>query len=118
MASIISVLQLEQRRRKNGVSLESVAETTKISTRFLRAIESEEFDKLPGGVFNTNYIRQYAACIGFPEEKLLEVYNTRVREAELDLLALENQVAQRRSAKPSGSRFFSWLRNPAAAERT
>ena len=118
MASIISVLQLEKHRRQSGVSLESVAETTKISTRFLRAIESEEFDKLPGGVFNTNYIRQYAACIGFPETKLLEVYNTRVREAELDLIALENQVAQRRNAKPSGSRFFSWLRSPAQAERT
>jgi cytoskeletal protein RodZ len=78
------MLHLEQIRRRNGVSLQQVAETTKISTYFLRAIESEEFDKLPGGVFNTSYIRQYAAVIGFPEAKLLECYfhSETARQAE------------------------------------
>lgn len=121
MAPNMGVLQLEQHRRKSGVSLESIAEQTKISSRFLRAIECEEFEKLPGGVFNTSYIRQYAACVGFPEEKLLEVYTSRMQEKEdLDLLALERQVAQHRAAaKGSGSRrsWFNWFRNP-AAERT
>jgi cytoskeletal protein RodZ len=121
MASTVCALQLEQRRRKSGVSLESIAEKTKISSRFLRAIECEEFDKLPGGVFNTSYIRQYAACIAFPEDKLLEVYNSRMQEKEeLDLLTLQRQVAQHRAAaRPSGSRrsWFNWFRSP-AAERT
>ena len=60
--------------RKTGISLEAISDRTKISTSYLRAIESEEFDKLPGGVFNTNYIRQYASAIGFSEKRLLEVY--------------------------------------------
>lgn len=74
MASTKCMLRLEEKRRKQGVSLEQIAESTKISTRFLRAIESEEFDKLPGGIFNTNYIRQYAAAIGVPDQRLLECY--------------------------------------------
>jgi cytoskeletal protein RodZ len=75
--SISSVLQLERLRRKSGVSLEAISNRTKISTSYLRAIESEEFDKLPGGVFNTNYIRQYACEIGFSEERLLELYQVK-----------------------------------------
>jgi cytoskeletal protein RodZ len=74
VASISSVLQLEQLRRKAGVSLEAISDQTKISTSYLRAIESEEFDKLPGGVFDTNFIRQYACAIGFSEKRLLEQY--------------------------------------------
>jgi cytoskeleton protein RodZ len=74
--STTTVLQLENVRKQNGVSLEQISDNTKISTHFLRAIESEEFEKLPGGVFNTNYIRQYASAIGFAESKLLEHYNS------------------------------------------
>ena len=74
MSSSTTMLRLEEIRKRRGVSLEQISDKTKISTRFLRAIETEEFEKLPGGVFNTNYIRQYAAAIDFAEEKLLEQY--------------------------------------------
>jgi cytoskeleton protein RodZ len=73
-----SALNLEQVRRRKGISLESIADKTKISSRFLRAIESEEFDKLPGGIFNTNYIRQYAAAIDVPGERILNLYQAKV----------------------------------------
>ncbi len=68
-------LNLENRRLDQGLSLETIADSTKISIRFLRAIEDEEFDKLPGGIFNTSYLRQYAAAVGFDESKLLNHYN-------------------------------------------
>jgi cytoskeleton protein RodZ len=71
MPSGTTVLRLEEARKRKGVSLEQISNTTKISTSFLRAIETEEFEKLPGGVFNSNYIRQYADAIGFPVEKLI-----------------------------------------------
>jgi transcriptional regulator with XRE-family HTH domain len=62
-------------RQKRGVTLEQIAESTKISMRFLRAIEDEEFEKLPGGIFSTSYLRQYASEIGFDESELLSRYN-------------------------------------------
>jgi len=68
-------LDLTQSRRIKGVSLEEIAERTKISLRFLMAIEAEEFEKLPGGIFNTSYLRQYAHAIGFDETELLACYD-------------------------------------------
>jgi cytoskeletal protein RodZ len=70
-------LNLQGRRVDRGLSLEKIAESTKISIRFLRAIEEEEFEKLPGGIFNRSYLRQYANAIGFDENKLLNFYSRR-----------------------------------------
>jgi cytoskeletal protein RodZ len=67
-------LNLPRFRKKAGVSLEEIAQRTKISTRFLRAIEDEQFDQLPGGIFSTSYLRQYAAAIGYDEEALVAYY--------------------------------------------
>ena len=116
MASMITVLQLEQLRRRTGVSLQSISETTKIGTTYLRAIESEEFEKLPGGVFNTNFIRQYAAAIGFPEQELLALYNART--AALDE-SEANQAAEPVATSGGFFRsFLNWLRNPSPLARS
>lgn len=73
-----AAVDLRQARINAGRSLEDIANRTKISLRFLRAIEAEEFEKLPGGIFNTSYLRQYAAEIGLPAEPLLQVYRSRM----------------------------------------
>jgi cytoskeletal protein RodZ len=65
-------------RQARGITLEQIADATKISMRFLRAIEDEEFEKLPGGIFNTSYIRQYARAIEEEETELLAYYNRKM----------------------------------------
>jgi len=45
------------------LSIEDVARQTKISQRYLKAIEADKFDVLPGLIFARNFIRQYAAAI-------------------------------------------------------
>ncbi|MCP5109577.1 MAG: helix-turn-helix domain-containing protein [bacterium] len=70
-----SVPGLSQHRARRGVTLEQIAQSTKISLRFLRAIEAEQFEQLPGGIFNTSYIRQYAAAVGLDEDTLLASYH-------------------------------------------
>jgi cytoskeletal protein RodZ len=74
MPSSKTGLGLAQIRARKGVALAHVAEKTKISMFFLRAIEDEQFSKLPGGVFDRNYLRQYAEAVGINEAKLLERY--------------------------------------------
>jgi len=74
MKEELSVLGLATIRRNRGISLEQIANSTKISVRSLEAIERGDFHKLPGGIYNTSYIRQYARAIGFPEDDLLHVY--------------------------------------------
>jgi cytoskeletal protein RodZ len=61
------------RSRKN-IPLATISSATKIAARYLEAIERGHFAKLPGGVYNTSYIRQYARAIDFDEEELLASY--------------------------------------------
>jgi len=70
-----SILGLASIRRNRGVSLEQIAESTKISVRLLAAIEHGDFLKLPGGIYNTSYIRQYARAIDYDESVLLAFYH-------------------------------------------
>ncbi len=65
-------LPLREHRVRSRVSLEEIAEQTKITKRFLEAIEEADYDSLPGGVFRTSYIRQYASAIGYDAELILE----------------------------------------------
>jgi len=63
-------------RRQRGLSLEQIAETTKISLGYLRAIEESRFERLPGGIYDINYLRQYARAIEFDEEELIRHYRS------------------------------------------
>jgi cytoskeletal protein RodZ len=76
-----SVLGLTTIRRNRGISLEQIAASTKISVRSLQAIEHGDFGKLPGGIYNTSYIRQYARAIDYDEVAILTYYNTQMADA-------------------------------------
>jgi cytoskeletal protein RodZ len=65
---------LKSWRLKKGISLEAIAASTKLSVRQLDAIECGDFKKLPGGIYNTNYLKQYARAIDFDEVDLLAFY--------------------------------------------
>lgn len=81
-----SILGLTTIRRNRGISLEQIAQSTKINIRSLRAIEGGDFKKLPGGIYNTSYIRQYAQAIDFDEAELLAYYRV-----QTGVVAAENQ---------------------------
>ena|SRR5581483_11927590 len=76
------VLGLATIRKNRGISLTQIAESTKISVRSLEAIERGDFHKLPGGIYNTNYIRQYARAIDYDESILLSYYHQTVGSAD------------------------------------
>ncbi len=69
-------LNLAALRESKGISLRQIADTTKISLRFLQAIEEGKFDLLPGGIYDRSYIRQYARAIDLEESELLAYYNS------------------------------------------
>jgi cytoskeletal protein RodZ len=69
-----SFLGLATIRRNRGITLRQIAESTKIGIRSLEAIEQGEFKKLPGGIYTTSYIRQYARAIDYDESELLAIY--------------------------------------------
>jgi len=54
-----------------GLSLEDVADATKIRPQYLTALEAFEIDKLPSRPFATGYVRAYARMLGVEEEQVL-----------------------------------------------
>ncbi len=74
-------LELAAIRKNRGITLEQIANTTKIGVRTLDAIERCDFGKLPGGIYDTSYIRQYARAIDFDEEAILAIYRRERGEA-------------------------------------
>jgi cytoskeleton protein RodZ len=65
---------LKREREMRGVSLEEISAATRISTRFLEALESDQWDQLPGGVFNRGFIRSIARFLGLDEDSLVAEY--------------------------------------------
>ncbi|MGA3292545.1 MAG: helix-turn-helix transcriptional regulator [Candidatus Acidiferrales bacterium] len=72
---------LKRERELRGVSLQEVSAATRISTRFLEAIENEQWDQLPGGVFNRGFIRAIARFLGLDEDGLIAEYALETRGA-------------------------------------
>ncbi|HYX29301.1 MAG TPA: helix-turn-helix domain-containing protein [Pyrinomonadaceae bacterium] len=72
--------KLRLAREARGIALREISEQTRISMRYLEAIETEDYKRLPGGIFNRSFIRAYAKFIGFDEHTALEDYARTLRE--------------------------------------
>ncbi len=72
--------QLRLAREARGITLREISEQTRISTRYLEAIEADDYKRLPGGIFNKSFIKAYAKYIGFDEKEALEAYTRTARE--------------------------------------
>lgn len=67
--------RLKRERELREVSLEEVAKSTRIGSRFLEALENEQWERLPGGIFNRGFVRAVAHYLGLSEEDLLSEYD-------------------------------------------
>jgi cytoskeletal protein RodZ len=67
--------RLKRERELREVSPNEVVVATRISLRFLEALENENWDKLPGGIFNRGFVRAIARYLGLDEEDLLAEYD-------------------------------------------
>jgi hypothetical protein len=88
-------------RRSLGITLEQIADATKIGVRCLRAIEQGDFRALPGGIYNVSYIRQYARAIGYNEQALLAFYRRSI--------APRPAALPRPAPPPPNPGFWAWM---------
>src|SRR5580700_6945310 len=85
--------RLKREREMREVSLKEVTTATRIGPRFLEALENEEWDKLPGGIFNRGFVRSIARYLGLDEENLLAEYDMARGEQSLPVpQAYENKI--------------------------
>jgi cytoskeleton protein RodZ len=101
-----SVFHEARNRRK--IDLSEVEAATRIRVRYLRAIENEEWDVLPGGVYTRGFIRTYAGFLGLDGERLAEDYRKSVEGAQRgpapeSAAALGSPPPERRWPLPRGS---------------
>jgi transcriptional regulator with XRE-family HTH domain len=65
---------LQSAREGRGLSLDELANRTKINVRLLRALESNNLEALPNGIFMRGYLRAYAREVGLDPDALVESY--------------------------------------------
>jgi cytoskeleton protein RodZ len=68
---------LREARLRQRVDIDEVEQATKIRAKYLRALESEEFDRLPGSTFVRTFLRTYAEYLGLDSQLLLEEFRQR-----------------------------------------
>jgi len=67
--------RLKREREMREVSMEELTKATRISVRFIEALENENWERLPGGVFGHGFVRTIARYLGLDEEALLGEYD-------------------------------------------
>jgi cytoskeleton protein RodZ len=92
--------RLKREREMRGVSLEEVSAATRISTRFLAALETEQWDRLPGGIFNRGFVRAVAHYLGLDEEALIAEYAAATNDRPAFAVTAKSLPKSRRPARP------------------
>jgi cytoskeleton protein RodZ len=91
--------KLRLARETRGIALRDISEQTRISMRYLESIESDDYRRLPGGIFNRSFIRAYAKFIGYDEDQAMEEYARTLRE--------RGESDEESSAKPYKSLVYT-----------
>jgi cytoskeleton protein RodZ len=65
---------LREARMRERIDVSEIEAKTKIRAKYLRALENEEWDLLPGPTFVKSFLRTYAQALGLDEKALLEEY--------------------------------------------
>jgi cytoskeletal protein RodZ len=78
--------RLKRERELREVAPNEIVVATRISLRFLEALENEDWDKLPGGIFNRGFVRAIARYLGLNEETLLAEYDLAHGDESADAL--------------------------------
>jgi cytoskeletal protein RodZ len=77
---------LRKARLSRGIALKDITAETKISPRYLQALEQENFAQLPGGILGKGMVRAYAAAVGLDQDEWIERFlrATAASEPEAD----------------------------------
>jgi len=101
--------ELKREREFREISLREISEATKINMRMLEAIEKDNYQLLPGGIFNRNFIRAYAEFIGLDPEIAVRKYQVQTSSQPDIRLAPETipHLAITEDAQPTG--WKKWI---------
>ena len=76
-ASLSSGQYLRYVRKTRGLTLETISDDTKISKRYLEALEGEDYAKLPQGVYFTYILGAYAKALSLDPKSIVQDFSSR-----------------------------------------
>ena len=92
---------LREARLRQGLEFDRVEAETKIRGKYLRALEEEQFELLPGETYVKGFVRTYAEYLGLDGQLYVDEYNSRFTTVE------EPVVSQAAARRPPGRRIES-----------
>jgi cytoskeleton protein RodZ len=87
---------LERERVRQGLDMAELEERTKIRGKYLRALENEDWDVLPGPAYTRGFLRTYAATLGLDAEALVDDYRSRFEGPGAEGFGLPETVLRER----------------------
>jgi cytoskeleton protein RodZ len=91
---------LRQARDRRHLGLDQAEAETKVRARYLRALEDEDFDLLPGPTYVKGFLRTYAEYLGLDGQLFVDEYNSR----HLDVYSHDETLFPRRRSLPARQR--------------
>ncbi|MFQ5524894.1 MAG: helix-turn-helix domain-containing protein [Thermoanaerobaculia bacterium] len=96
---------LRSQRQIREVPLREIADATKISIRYLEALEEDRFDVLPAPVFAKGFLREYAKFVGLDSDEVVNSYLTALQASESPESVQEDSLP----ARSDTDRRHSWI---------
>lgn len=72
--------ELQRERKQKGLSLSDVEQVLHIREWYLKALEEEDFDAIPGRVYTKGFIRNYANFLGLDGARMVDAYKSHIGE--------------------------------------
>lgn len=103
--------QLRRAREAHNLSLRDISDQTRISRRYLEAIEADDYKNLPGGIFNRSFVKAFAKIVGMNEAEAVRAYDRTARaQGEPEEVATSRQPARiYMEGEPTRSPFVTLL---------
>lgn len=98
---------LRRQREMREISLRDIADRTKISLRYLEAMEADRFDLLPAPIFAKGFLREYARYVGLSPDEVVNHYLAVHQPEELDQPGDATLIAMERKRRKKG-RSWTW----------
>src|SRR5918996_2912657 len=95
---------LRLQREMREISLRDIAERTKISLRYLEAMEEDRFDALPAPIFAKGFLREYARYVGLSPDEVVNHYLSVQKPDDME----EGGKEETRSGRERARKTRSW----------
>jgi cytoskeleton protein RodZ len=98
---------LREARMRARIDISEIESETKIRAKYLRALENEEWDLLPGPTYVKSFLRTYADALGLDSRLLVEEYklrHERLTDVELQPIAPPGRTSWARARRTTGRR--------------